>query len=408
MNNNMNIKQSNKLNDVCYDIRGPVLSAAQKIEEQGGKVLKLNIGNPAPFGFDAPDDIVRDMIHNLPQAEGYCDSKGVYSARVAIYQYYQERQIKNLNIDNIYIGNGVSELIVMTMQGLLNDGDEMLIPAPDYPLWTAAVHLSGGKAVHYLCDEDSDWAPDLADMEAKITDKTRGLVLINPNNPTGAVYTEAQLIQIIELARKHNLIIFSDEIYEKILYDNTPYTSIASLADDVMFVTFNGLSKTYRVAGYRTGWMVISGHTEHASDYIEGLNILSSMRLCANVPSQFVIQAALGGYQSIDDLTQGNGRLNQQRLLAHDMINSIPGLSSTLPKGALYNFVKVDTERFGIKDDEQMILDLLVSKHILLVHGTAFNWPKPDHFRLVYLPNKEVLEDALYRMADFFKSYRQS
>lgn len=403
----MNIKQSNKLNDVCYDIRGPVLTAAQKIEDQGGKVLKLNIGNPAPFGFEAPEDIVRDMIHNLPNAEGYCDSKGVYSARVAIYQYYQERRIKNLNIDNIYIGNGVSELIVMTMQGLLNDGDEMLIPAPDYPLWTAAVHLSGGQAVHYLCDEDNDWAPDLADMEAKITNKTRGLVLINPNNPTGAVYTEAQLKQIIELARKHDLIIFSDEIYEKILYDKTPYTSIASLADDVMFVTFNGLSKTYRVAGYRTGWMVISGKTDHAKDYLEGLNVLSSMRLCANVPSQFAIQTALGGYQSINDLIQNDGRLNQQRLLAHEMINAIPGLSSTLPKGALYNFVKVDTERFGIKDDEQMILDLLVSKHILLVHGTAFNWPKPDHFRLVYLPQKEVLEDALTRMGDFFKNYQQ-
>lgn len=403
----MNIKQSNKLNDVCYDIRGPVLTAAQKIEDQGGKVLKLNIGNPAPFGFEAPEDIVRDMIHNLPNAEGYCDSKGVYSARVAIYQYYQERRIKNLNIDNIYIGNGVSELIVMTMQGLLNDGDEMLIPAPDYPLWTAAVHLSGGQAVHYLCNEDNDWAPDLADMEAKITNKTRGLVLINPNNPTGAVYTEAQLKQIIELARKHDLIIFSDEIYEKILYDKTPYTSIASLADDVMFVTFNGLSKTYRVAGYRTGWMVISGKTDHAKDYLEGLNVLSSMRLCANVPSQFAIQTALGGYQSINDLIQNDGRLNQQRLLAHEMINAIPGLSSTLPKGALYNFVKVDTERFGIKDDEQMILDLLVSKHILLVHGTAFNWPKPDHFRLVYLPQKEVLEDALTRMGDFFKNYQQ-
>lgn len=403
----MKILKSNKLDDVCYDIRGPVLAAAQQIEEQGGKVLKLNIGNPAPFGFEAPEDIVRDMIHNLPQAEGYCDSKGVYSARVAIYQYYQKRQIKNLNIDNIYIGNGVSELIVMTMQGLLNDGDEMLIPAPDYPLWTAAVHLSGGQAVHYLCDEANNWAPDLADMESKISQKTRGMVLINPNNPTGAVYSEQQLKQIIELARKHNLIIFSDEIYEKILYDGTTYTSIASLADDVMFVTFNGLSKTYRVAGYRTGWMVISGECSHAKDYLEGLNILSSMRLCANVPSQYAIQTALGGYQSINDLIKGDGRLNQQRLLAHEMINDIPGLSSTLPQGALYNFVKVDTERFNITDDEQMILDLLVSKHILLVHGSAFNWPKPDHFRLVYLPNKEVLEDALSRMKDFFSTYRQ-
>lgn len=401
------IIKSNKLKGVCYDIRGPVLDAAKRIEEQGDKVLKLNIGNPAPFGFDAPDDIVRDVVHNITEAEGYCDSKGIYPARVAIYQYYQKRKINNLEIDNIIIGNGVSELIVMTMQALLNDGDEMLIPAPDYPLWTAAVNLSGGKAVHYLCDEENDWAPNLADMEAKITDKTRGIVLINPNNPTGAVYTTTQLLAVIELARKHQLIIFSDEIYELIRYDNVPYTSIASLAEDLMFITFNGLSKTYRVAGYRTGWMVISGDTQNATDYIDGLNILSSMRLCANVPTQYAIQSALGGKQSIYDLTAGEGRLNKQRQLAYDMINAIPGLSTTLPKGALYCFVKIDTERYKITDDEQFILDLLIAKHILLVHGTAFNWPEPDHFRLVFLPQHEILEDALNRLADFLKNYRQ-
>lgn len=401
------ILKSNKLKGVCYDIRGPVLDAAKRIEEQGEKVLKLNIGNPAPFGFDAPDDIVRDVVHNITDAEGYCDSKGIYPARVAIYQYYQKRKIKNLDIDNIIIGNGVSELIVMTMQALLNDGDEMLIPAPDYPLWTAAVNLSGGQAVHYLCDENKDWAPDLVDIESKISEKTRGIVLINPNNPTGAVYSKQTLQNIIELARKHNLIIFSDEIYELIRYDDTPFTSIASMAEDLMFITFNGLSKTYRVAGYRTGWMVISGHTKGAQDYIDGLNILSSMRLCANVPTQFAIQSALGGKQSILDLVNGDGRLNKQRLLAHEMINATPGLSTTLPKGALYCFVKIDTERFNIKNDEQFILDLLIEKHILLVHGTAFNWPKPNHFRLVYLPQVEVLEDALNRLSDFLKTYQQ-
>ncbi len=402
------IAKSNKLKGVCYDIRGPVLAAAKKMEDQGEKILKLNIGNPAPFGFEAPDDIVRDVVHNITDAEGYCDSKGIYPARVAIYQYYQERKLTNLNIDNIIIGNGVSELIVMTMQALLNDGDEMLVPAPDYPLWTAAVNLSGGKAIHYLSDEEQNWSPNLTDIEAKITQNTRGIVLINPNNPTGAVYTKQQLQAVVELARKHDLIIFSDEIYELIRYDDTPYTSIASLADDVMFVTFNGLSKTYRVAGYRTGWAVISGALNGATEYLEGLNILSSMRLCANVPTQYAIQSALGGKQSILQLTENQGRLNQQRKLAYEMINEIPGLSTTLPKGALYCFVKIDTERFNITDDEQFILDLLISKHILLVHGSAFNWPQPDHFRLVYLPQVNVLEDALNRLADFLNNYRQN
>lgn len=401
------VSQSNKLKDVCYDIRGPVLAAAKKMEDQGKKILKLNIGNPAPFGFEAPDGIVRDVVHNITDAEGYCDSKGIYPARVAIYQYYQKRQIKNLNIDNIIIGNGVSELIVMTMQALLNDGDEMLVPAPDYPLWTAAVNLAGGKAMHYLCDEAQNWAPDLADMEAKISKKTRGIVLINPNNPTGGVYAEQHLQAVIEMARKHDLIIFSDEIYELIRYDDIPYTSIASMADDVMFVTFNGLSKTYRVAGYRSGWVVISGAIDGADDYLDGLNVLSSMRLCSNVPTQFAIQSALGGKQSIFELTADDGRLNKQRLLAHEMINATPGLSTTLPQGALYCFVKIDTKRFNITNDEQFILDLLVAKHILLVHGTAFNWPEPDHFRLVYLPQVTVLEDALNRLQDFLKTYKQ-
>lgn len=400
------INKSNKLQGVCYDIRGPVLDAAMQLEKQGNKILKLNIGNPAAFDFAAPDDIVKDVINNLQQAEGYCDSKGLYRARVAIYQHYQQK-IAQLDFENIFIGNGVSELILMSMQALLNDHDEILIPAPDYPLWTAAVNLSGGKAIHYLCDEANNWQPDLADLEAKISKKTRGIVVINPNNPTGALYSKATLLAIIELARKHNLIIYSDEIYEKIIYDKSEFTSIASLADDIMFVTFNGLSKIYRAAGYRTGWMVLSGKTQQAAGYIQGLEIISSMRLCANVPTQYAIQTALGGYQSINELVQTDGRLNQQRLLTHKMINQIPGLSTTLPKGALYNFVKVDCQRFGIKNDEQMVLDLLNEKHILLVHGTGFNWHKPDHFRLVYLPNIQTLTEALNRMADFFSSYQQ-
>ena len=401
-------QKSDKLKGVCYDIRGPVLAAAKALEAQGQTILKLNIGNPAPFGLAAPTHMIDEVDKNLTLAEGYCDSKGILPARQAILNYYQDRNFSNLDIDNIIIGNGVSELIVMTMQALLNDGDEMLIPAPDYPLWTAAVNLSGGRAVHYLCNEDNDWAPDLADMEAKLSPKTRGLVLINPNNPTGAVYSKEQLAEVVEFARRHQLIIFSDEIYELIRYDNTPYTSVASLAEDVLFVTFNGLSKTYRVAGYRSGWMVISGAVDSASEYLEGLNILSSMRLCANVPAQYAIQPALTGPQSIDNLTAPGGRLYDQKSMAFRMINAIPGLSTTHPAGALYCFVRIDTERFGIKNDEQFILDLLLAKNILLVHGTAFNWPEPDHFRLVFLPEVAVLEDALNRLADFLKDYRQS
>lgn len=401
------INKSNKLQGVCYDIRGSVLDAAKTLEDNGNKILKLNIGNPAAFGFDTPSDIVKDVIRNLADAEGYCDSKGLYSARVAVFQYYQQR-FNGLDFKNIFIGNGVSELIIMSMQALLNHNDEILIPAPDYPLWTAAVNLSGGNAVHYICDEQQDWQPDITDIESKITKNTKGIVVINPNNPTGAIYSKEILLEIIELARKHDLVIYSDEIYEKIIYDDAEFISIASLADDVMFVTFNGLSKTYRAAGYRSGWMVMSGKTDHAQSYIQGIEIICSMRLCANVPSQFGIQTALGGYQSIEGLIEGDGRLNQQRLLAHKMINQIPGLSTTKPKGALYCFVKVDIKKFNITNDEQMILDLLTQKHILLVHGTGFNWHKPDHFRLVYLPQREVLEEALNRMADFFCHYRQN
>lgn len=400
------INKSNKLKGVCYDIRGPVLDAAHRLEKQGNKILKLNIGNPATFGFTTPEDIVKDVIHNLPKAEGYCDSKGLYSARVAIYQHYQQ-QFSGLAFENILIGNGVSELILMSMQALLNDEDEILIPAPDYPLWTAAVNLSGGKAVHYLCDEEKDWSPDIEDIRAKITKKTKGIVVINPNNPTGAVYSKQTLKEIITLAREHDLIIYSDEIYDRILYDNAKFTSIASLAADIMFVTFNGLSKTYRAAGYRTGWMVISGKINHAKDYIQGIEMIASMRLCANVPSQFAIQTALGGFQSINELILDEGRLNQQRLTTYNMINQIPGLSTTKPKGALYSFVKVDTQRFNITNDEQMVLDLLQQQSILLVHGTGFNWPKPDHFRLVYLPHTEVLIDAITRMGEFFTNYQQ-
>jgi alanine-synthesizing transaminase len=400
------IAKSKKLNGVCYDIRGPVLDAAKVLEDQGNKILKLNIGNPAAFGFNTPDDIVKDMIHNLPNAEGYCDSKGLYSARVAIYQHYQQK-FTQINFENIFIGNGVSELILMSMQALLNNGDEILIPAPDYPLWTAAVNLSGGKATHYLCDEEKNWQPDIDDIKSKINKNTRGIVVINPNNPTGAVYSKAILQEIVGLAREHGLIIYSDEIYEKIIYDKVEFTSIASLADDIMCFTFNGLSKTYRAAGYRTGWMVISGKTQHASSYIQGLEMIASMRLCANVPSQFAIQTALGGYQSIDELITGEGRLNVQRLSSYHKINAINGLSTTKPQGALYCFVKVDCQKFNIVDDEQMVLDLLNQQHILLVHGSGFNWHKPDHFRLAFLPHKEELEEAIDRINLFFENYRQ-
>ncbi|MBH0002214.1 pyridoxal phosphate-dependent aminotransferase [Pseudoalteromonas sp. SWYJZ12] len=401
------IKKSHKLEGVCYDIRGPVLAQAKKMEDEGQKVLKLNIGNPAAFGFDMPEDMHRDIIRNLYSAQGYCDSKGLYSARVAIYQHYQQRGLHNLDVDNIYIGNGVSELIQMITQALLNNGDEVLIPAPDYPLWTASVTLSGGNPVHYLCDEEQDWFPDIADIKSKITSKTKALVLINPNNPTGAVYSDDLLMQLIDIAREHKLLLLSDEIYEKILYDGITHTSIGSLCDDVPIITFNGLAKTYRAAGLRMGWMVLSGRTSVMDDLRKGLEILSSMRLCANVPAQYAIQQALGGVQSIDSLINPGGRLYEQRDIAWRGLNDIEGISCKKPKGALYAFAKVDTALFNVKDDEKMMYDLLKAEKILLVHGRAFNWPDPDHFRLVFLPSKDDLLDAMLKMKRFFKDYRQ-
>ncbi|WP_217874342.1 pyridoxal phosphate-dependent aminotransferase [Pseudoalteromonas shioyasakiensis] len=402
------IKKSHKLDGVCYDIRGPVLAQARKMEDEGQKVLKLNIGNPAAFGFDMPEDMHKDIIRNLYSAQGYCDSKGLYSARVAVYQHYQQRGLFNLDVDNIYIGNGVSELIQMTTQALLDNDDEVLIPAPDYPLWTASVKLAGGNPVHYLCDEEQDWFPDIADIKSKITSKTKALVLINPNNPTGAVYSDDLLMELINIAREHKLLLLSDEIYEKILYDGVTHSSIGALCDDVPIITFNGLAKTYRAAGIRMGWMVLSGRTSMMDDLSRGLDMLASMRLCANVPAQYAIQQALGGVQSIDNLINPGGRLYVQRDIAWRGLNAIDGISCKKPKGALYAFAKVDTAHFNIKNDERMILDLLKAEKILLVHGRAFNWPDPDHFRLVFLPNKDDLTEAMSKMQRFFADYRQS
>jgi len=401
------VSRSHKLDNVCYDIRGPIAAQAKKMEDEGHRILKLNIGNPAPFGFEAPDDIVKDVIHNLPTSQGYSDSTGIYAARVAVMQYYQQRNIKEIRVDDVYIGNGVSELIMMAMQALLNHGDEVLIPSPDYPLWTAAVSLSSGSPVHYRCDEQAGWFPDLDDIKSKITSKTRAIVLINPNNPTGAVYDEDLLQEVVEIARQHGLVVFSDEIYDKILYDDAKHTSIASLADDVFFVTFGGLSKNYRVAGFRSGWLVVSGNKRLASDYIEGLNILSSMRMCANVPCQSAIQTALGGYQSIDDLVRENGRLRIQRDVTTDMLNGIDGIHCVKPKGAMYCFARVDEKKFNIHNDEQMVLDLLSSEKILLVHGRAFNLNEGVYFRLVFLPHSDVLVPALHRIGNFFRTYKQ-
>mgnify|MGYP001229612281 CR=1 FL=1 len=402
-----NITKSNKLAHVCYDIRGPVLEEAKRLEEDGHRIIKLNIGNPAPFGFEAPDEILQDVIYNLPTAQGYCDSKGIFSARKAIVQQYQSRGVMTVGLDDVYLGNGVSELIVMAMQALLNNGDEMLIPAPDYPLWTAAVTLSGGRPVHYLCDESQDWQPDLEDMERKITKHTKGIVVINPNNPTGAVYSKETLERILELARKHGLIVFSDEIYDKILFDDAVHVPMATLSDDVLTISFSGLSKAYRVAGFRCGWMVISGPKKHARDYIEGLDILSSMRLCANVPSQHAVQTALGGYQSINELIVPGGRLYEQHLRAWELLNEIPGVTCVKPRGALYLFPKLDAERFNLKSDRQLVLDLLQQEHVLLVEGTAFNWPEPDHLRVVFLPHLDLLEEAIGKLARFLERYRQ-
>ena len=401
------ILKSNKLANVFYDIRGPVAHAAKKMEEDGHRILKLNIGNPKPFGLDAPEEIIQDVILNLPDSEGYCDSKGLFSARKAVMQYSQQKGIKDVSIEDIILGNGVSELIVMSMQGLLNSGDEVLIPSPDYPLWTGAVSLASGTPIHYHCDEQSNWFPDMDDIRKKVNKKTKALVLINPNNPTGAVYPDEVLLELIQIARENNLIIFSDEIYDKILFDGATHTSTASLADDLLFITFNGLSKNYRLAGFRAGWMIISGAKHKAKDYIEGLEMLASMRLCANVPSQHAIQTSLGGYQSIDDLVAPGGRIYEQRNIAYQALNSIPGISCTKPMGALYCFPKVDVKKFNIHNDERMVLDLLEQQKILIVHGSAFNWKQPDHFRVVFLPRPEDLSLALDKMGQFFSTYKQ-
>lgn len=401
------IGMSTKLDNVCYDIRGPVTKQAKRLEDEGNKILKLNIGNPALFGFDAPDEILVDVIRNLPTSQGYCDSKGIYSARKAVVQHYQKRGMRELDVEDVYLGNGVSELIVMSMQALLNSDDEMLVPAPDYPLWTAAVSLSGGTAVHYLCDEGADWYPDLDDIRKKITPKTKGIVLINPNNPTGSVYSRDFLLEVVEIARQHNLIIFSDEIYDKILYDGAIHHSIAPLAPDLFCVTFSGLSKSYRVCGFRSGWMILSGPKKHTKGYIAGLDMLASMRLCANVPMQHAIQTALGGYQSINELILPGGRLLEQRDKAWELLNQIPGISCVKPKGSLYLFPKIDTKRYQIHNDEKMMLDFLLQEKVLMVHGTGFNWPKPDHFRIVTLPRVDELEVAIGRFARFLQHYRQ-
>jgi alanine-synthesizing transaminase len=404
---NRRFMKSSKLEDVCYDIRGPVLQEAHRLEEEGHKVLKLNIGNPAPFGFEAPEEILRDVIHNIPMSQGYSDSKGLYTARKAVMQYCQQINIPNVEIDDVYIGNGVSELVVMAMQGLINDGDEVLIPAPDFPLWTAAVNLCGGKAVHYLCDENADWAPDMADIRSKITSRTCAIVVVNPNNPTGAVYAQEVLDDLVEIARENDLVVCSDEIYDKILYDGAKHIPFGSLAPDLLTLTFNGLSKAYRVAGFRAGWMVVSGAKHRAQDYVEGLDILASLRLCSNVPSQHAIQTALGGYQSINDLVAPGGRLHEQRLLAWELLNQIDGVSCVKPKGALYLFPKLDVKKFNIHDDELLALDLLRQEKLLVVQGTGFNWPDPDHIRLVFLSHKEELRDAIGRLERFLSHYRQ-
>ena len=401
------VLKSAKLTDVCYDIRGPVLARARQMEEEGQRILKLNIGNLAPFGFDAPDEMRHDVIVNLPNASGYSDSKGLFAARKAIMQYAQHKQIGGVGLDDIIIGNGVSELIVMAMLGLLDAGDEVLIPAPDYPLWTAAVSLAGGTPRHYLCDENSGWLPDLADIRSKITPRTRAIVVINPNNPTGALYPVALLADLVGIARSNQLIVFADEIYDKTLYDGESHTSIASLADDVLFVTFNGLSKNYRACGYRSGWMVVSGEKHHAKDYIEGLDMLASMRLCANVPGQFAIQTALGGYQSIRDLVAPGGRLCRQRDLAYELITRIPGVSCVKPKAALYLFPRLDPRMYPIQDDQQFVLELLEEEKVLVVQGSGFNWPHPDHFRVVFLPNGDDLSEAIGRIARFLDGYRR-
>ncbi len=401
------VAKSAKLANVGYDIRGPVLDRAREMEEEGQKILKLNIGNLAVFGLDPPDEIVQDMIRNLASAAGYTDSKGLFAPRKSIVHYTQQKQIAGVTVDDVYLGNGASELITMSLNALLDDGDEVLVPAPDYPLWTASVSLSGGRPVHYLCDEQSDWLPDLDDIRRKITPRTRAIVVINPNNPTGALYPVELLTEIVELARQHDLIVMADEIYDKTLYDGNVHTSIASLADDVLFVTFNGLSKNYRSCGYRAGWMVLSGEKRHARDYIEGLDMLSSMRLCSNTPGQLAVQTALGGYQSIDDLVAPSGRLCKQRNVAHELLTQIPGVTCVKPKAALYMFPRLDPAMYPIDDDQQFAYELLAEEKLLIVQGTGFNWPTPDHFRVVFLPNVDDLTEAISRIERFLGGYRR-
>ncbi len=401
------VKKSQKLDKVCYEIRGPALARAKQMEDDGQRIIKLNIGNLAVFGFEPPEEIVQDVIVNLPHAGGYGDSKGIFPARKAVMHYAQQKGIKGVSVEDIYIGNGVSELILLSMNALLDNGDEVLVPAPDYPLWTAAVALSGGTPRHYLCEEEHGWLPDLADMRAKITENTRAIVVINPNNPTGALYPDHILEGILQIAREHGLIVFADEIYDKMLYDGHTHTSLASLAEDVFCVTFNGLSKNYRACGYRAGWMILSGDKRHAQDYIDGLNIVASMRLCANVPSQHAIQTALGGYQSINELVGPNGRLTRQRDLAWERLNAIPGVSCVKPKGALYLFPKLDPKVYPIVDDQAFITELLEEERVLLVQGTGFNWHAPDHLRVVFLPHMEELNEALDRFERFLANYRK-
>jgi alanine-synthesizing transaminase len=400
------ILKSEKLHGVCYDIRGPVLDHANRLEDEGHKIIKLNIGNPGAFGFDAPDEIIRDVIHNIRDAQGYCHSKGLFAARKAIMQRYQVEGINDVDVEDIILGNGVSELIVMAMQALLNSGDNVLIPSPDYPLWTAAVSLSGATPVHYRCDEDNGWQPDLADIESKITARTRGIVVINPNNPTGAVYSEETLKQIVDIARRHKLVIFADEIYDRILYDDAVHTPLARLATDVLCVTFNGLSKTYRLAGFRAGWMMLSGAKHRAKSYIEGLEMLASMRLCANVTAMLGVQTALGGYQSINDLILPGGRLKEQRDLAWELITAIPGVSCVKPLAAMYLFPKLDPEVYPIADDQKLVLELLKQEHMLLVQGTAFNCMDKQHFRIVFLPDRDHLIEAIGRFSRFLERMR--
>ena len=401
------VQKSAKLANVCYDIRGPIMDAAKQMEEDGHKIIKLNIGNLAVFGFDAPEEIQQDMIRNLPNSAGYSDSKGIFAARKAVMHETQKQGIKSVTLDDIYLGNGASELIVMATNALLDTGDELLLPSPDYPLWTAAASLSGGTPVHYLCDENNGWMPDLEDIRAKITPRTKGIVVINPNNPTGALYSDALLQSIVEIARTHGLVIFADEVYDKVLYDGAQHTAIASLSEDVLTLTFNSLSKSYRSCGYRAGWMVVSGDKKPARDYIEGLNMLSNMRLCANVPGQWAIQTALGGHQSINELVCEGGRLRKQRDLAYELITAIPGVSCVKPRAALYMFPRLDPTLYPIANDQQFFLELLQETRVMLVQGTGFNWSAPDHFRIVFLPHEDDLRDAIGRVARFLEQYRK-